>query len=440
MAASTAVAWEDTPQRDSPEARTAQIASLTGLRGFAALMVVLIHVAGMTDFKWLGLPDYGPVSLFVLSGYLLYRPWSKWGIRVAERPRIGTFAKRRLVRIFPAYLAVVLLLVLVYPPARPDGVDRWVQALTLTGIYVPGGLMPELFQTWSLGTELSWYLALPFMAALTGVLARSLPVRSGFWLTVGLIALSVPVSGLWRWWVESEDLGKYFTYGFWLPGYLFCFGAGAVVAHLVEGHRAGLVPLRRLRGWATDPWTLLVFALAVVLVGTSSMGGPAGWEYTTFAQHQVRIVAATLVAVTLLVIAVLGAPSAPLNRVLGTQWFNAIGRWSYGLYLWHLPVIYVLADYGQLPSGVAGLAAWLAIVLGVSLPLSAATYRWVERPTIAWSRGHGLRGRPPVPAGRHASGSASDRRDDRPRTASRTTASSATAPRPAPDRSRTPGE
>lgn len=372
--------------------RAAQFASLTGLRGFAALMVVTIHVAGVTQYPWLGMPDYGPVSLFVLSGYLLYRPWAKWSLKVGERPSLPTFARRRIARIFPAYLAVLLLLVAVYPPSRPDGLDRWIQAITLTGIYVPGGLMPELFQTWSLGTELSWYLALPIMGGVSAVIARRFAPERGLWVIVALMALSLPTAAAWRWWVAAEDLGGYFTYGFWLPGYLACFAAGALVALLVEAHRAGLIPLRRLRAFAGDRWTLLVFAAAVVLLGTSTLGGPAGWQTTTFAEHQTRFVAATLLAVTLLIAAVLGRPDSPLVLTLSTRWFNAIGRWSYGIYLWHLPIIYILADLFDFPRGVWGAVLWFVVVLGASIPLAAATYRWVELPAIVWSRGRAAKG------------------------------------------------
>ena len=69
---------------------------LTGLRGFAALMVVLIHSAGQTDYPGFGVQSYGPVSLFVLSGFLLYRPWSSWAIAQASRPSVRTFSRRRL--------------------------------------------------------------------------------------------------------------------------------------------------------------------------------------------------------------------------------------------------------------------------------------------------------------------------------------------------------
>jgi peptidoglycan/LPS O-acetylase OafA/YrhL len=144
VVASTAVTEEDAPRGVDPTAKIAQIASLTGLRGFAALMVVVLHVAVLTDYPWLGIPDYGPVSLFVLSGFLLFRPWARWALRTGTRPSVRTFAYRRVTRIFPAYLVVLLVVTLVYPPARPDGIGQWLRAMTLTWIYQSGDFRAAL--------------------------------------------------------------------------------------------------------------------------------------------------------------------------------------------------------------------------------------------------------------------------------------------------------
>ena len=387
VVASTAVTWEDAPPGADASTKNAEIASLTGLRGFAALMVVLIHVSIRTEYPWLGVPEYGPVSLFVLSGFLLYRPWARWGMGRAGRPDVKTFAVRRLVRLFPAYLVVLLVVVLVHPDSRPDDPGEWLRAVSLTWIYHTGDLPLALLQTWSLGTELSWYLALPIMAGITGVLARRLSPRNGFWFTLAVLASALPISAAWRWWVENAELNDYAMQSSWLPGYLYCFAGGALVAHLVEGQRAGIVPLVRLRRFAADPWALLVLALAVTLVGTSSLGGPSGFlAPVDFAEHQVRAASAALLAVLLLIGAVLGHLGSPLNRALQLPWSTAVGRWSYGLYLWHLPVIVILEPEVTFPAGPVGLLWRLALTLAIALPLSAATYALVERPTIAWSR------------------------------------------------------
>ena len=372
------------PRRATTSERSAQVAALTGLRGFAALMVLLVHVSGLTSYAWLGVPTYGPVSLFVLSGYLLYRPWAKWSMQVSDRPSISTFTRRRLARIFPAYLLVFVAVVIVYPPSRPTTAGDWLQMVTLTWIYDAGYLPASFVQTWSLATELAWYVALPVMAGLTAVVARSRAPRAGFWITVAMLSLALPISVAWRVWVSAQA-GSSVPYSLWLPGFLACFAGGALVAHLVEGQRAGLVALVRLRRTANDPWALLVVALAAALVGTSALGGPPGFP-DTIGQEQLRIVCSTVIALALLTVAVLGGATTPLNALLSTRWFTAIGRWSYGIFLWHFPLLVMLEDGLDYPDGPAGFFIRIALVLGLSIPLSAATYAWVERPAIAWSQ------------------------------------------------------
>ena len=385
MAASTAVTLEDTPGRAGTSDRTAQVAALTGLRGFAALMVVVVHVSGLTQYAWLGIPSYGPVSLFVLSGYLLYRPWAKWGMQIGERPSVKVFARRRVARIFPAYLLVLVVVAVVYPPSRPADIEGWFHAVTITWIYQSNQLASALAQTWSLATELSWYVALPVMAGITTAVARKRSPRTGFWISAAMISLSLPITVAWRWWVAVQDLDNNVPYLLWLPGFLACFAGGALVAHFAEGYRAGLLPLRRLRSLATDPWALPVFALAVALIGTSSLGGPPGFPETSL-QEEVRLGCAAVVAVTLLAVVVLGGPDSPVSRLLGTKGFVAIGRWSYGIFLWHFPLIVILQDDITYPDGPAGLAFRLVWILGLSILLGAATYAWVEQPAIRWSQ------------------------------------------------------
>lgn len=386
MVASTAVEWEDTPAEEARARRAAEIASLTGLRGLAALLVVLIHTSGVTEFDWLGLPTYGPVSLFVISGFLLYRPWARWSLGQARRPDLGQFVLRRATRIFPAYWVVLVVVSLVIPAARPDGTEGWWRAVTLTWIYEVGPSRAALLHTWSLATEVSWYAALPVLGLTGGWLARRRPGAASLWICASLLLLSFPVSIGWRLYTDNADLTGQLIYPFWLPTFLYCFAAGALVALLAEAQRAGLVDLRRLGIFCADRWAPVVLAVALVALVTSPLGGPAGFVAVTFSEDQVRTSGSAAIACLLLCVVVFGPAHVPTNRFLSQRWMVASGRWSYGIYLWHVPVLVVLEDEMTFPVGVTGLVWRLAWVLGISVALGAATYVWVERPTMDWSR------------------------------------------------------
>lgn len=386
MAASSALALEEPGDRRSLSITRGHVDALTGLRGFAALVVLTVHVSGRTDFAFIGIHGYGPVSLFVLSGFLLYRPWSRWALGLGSAPSLRTFARHRAARIFPAYLVVLLLVAVVVPESQPLGSDGWARALTLTNTTASDGLRPGMEHTWSLGTEVSWYLALPVVGLLVGTIARRVAPRSRARVVLGLFALGLPMAATWRWWLEAEGLNPLFTYSFWLPGFMACFLGGAAVCHVLQADRAGLAGSRVLR-WLGErrPWVLVLLAVVVGGIGNSTLGGP--WDYVpaTFTERQIRFTSVTVLALLLLVGAALGTPRSPVTRALSPRWLVAVGRWSYSVYLWHLPVIVVLAPYVA-RDGVDGFLLFYGLTLAVTIPLGAATYAWVERPAIAWSK------------------------------------------------------
>ena len=88
-------------------------------------------------------------------------------------PPTGHYLRSRLVRIMPAYLVAVVVILTLLPDAKAD-LTVWLANLTLTQIYVPLTLTAGLTQMWSLSVEVSFYLALPILA----LLARRLPVRA----------------------------------------------------------------------------------------------------------------------------------------------------------------------------------------------------------------------------------------------------------------------
>ena len=386
MAASSALALEEPGDRRSLSITRGHVDALTGLRGFAALVVLTVHVAGRTDYSFIGIHGYGPVSLFVLSGFLLYRPWSRWALGLGSAPSIRTFARHRAARILPAYLVVMLIIAVVLPESQPTGVDGWLRALTLTHTTASDGLRPGMEHTWSLGTEVSWYFALPFIGLFAGWVAHRVTPPRRARVILALFSLSIPVSAGWRWWMEAQGLNSLFTYSFWLPGFLVCFLGGAAICHVLQADRAGLAPSRVLR-WLGEkrPWVLVGLSVVVFAVGNSRLGGP--WDYVpaTFTERQIRFTCVTLLALLLLAGAALGTERSPVTRFMSMRWLVAMGRWSYSIYLWHLPVIVILAPHVA-RDGVDGFLIFYALTLAITVPLGAATYAWVEQPAIRWSK------------------------------------------------------
>lgn len=361
--------------------------ALTGFRGVAALVVLLVHGAGHTAYVDIGLNGYGPIALFTLSGYLLISPWAKWSTGRAGRPDIRTFARRRVLRIFPAYLVTLFVVALIYPPSRPRDGMSWLRATTLTSFLAPDGLRPGMEHVWSMGTEFSWYIALPVIGGLLGLLGRhvfsSVPVLAMYLVAIAAMAITV----VWVLWIRSmTELADLLTYPTWLPAFLVVFVMGALVKYLEIAPRGSLRPGGWLQTVASRWWLVMLTAAVAVVVLHSDLSGPSGYTPLTFGERQTRNAAAAGLALVLLIGIVAAPLHSPLKKAFSGRFIVAIGRWSYGIYLWHVPVIAVLVDNMTVPTGPAGFVAWILLLLLISTALGAMTYAWVERPAIALSK------------------------------------------------------
>lgn len=363
------------------------IAALTGLRGFAALVVVAVHASGLTAYPWVGLHGYGPIALFVLSGFLLFQPWSKWMLKRGQRPSIRSFAKKRIFRIFPAYLATLVLVAVVYPPSRPDGVAGWLRSLTLTQTTSPIGLRPGTEHIWSLGTEITWYVALPALGSVAALLVLRWKRRP---LTVMALvfAAGLLTTVIWRYHVgvnltETRDL---LTMNYWFPGFMVCFLGGGLIAHLHLMDRFGLTRRRPLQWFADRPWLVLGTTVLTAGIASSQLGGGWGWTPLTLTERSIRFGFNTVFALCLLAGVAFSRASSPLSRFFGHTVMVAIGRWSYGIYLLHLPVRELLRTNIPIPDGPLGFLVWFGLQLAICIPLGAAMYAFVERPALAKSR------------------------------------------------------
>ena len=375
------------PAAEVASTRSVRVAGLDGLRGLAALSVLVTHVSGRTDYAWLSSRSFGPMMLFTLSGFLLYMPWARAHLGERTQPSVRTFAVRRFFRIFPAYWLVLGLVAVALAASRPVDMVGWVEALGLAQIYDSQGLRPSMEQVWSLGTEISFYLALPLVAAaLAGRRSvRRDPERQAR-REVLLLLATIPATYAFRVFTHAADLDRTFTVTFWLPAFASSFAVGMALSVLAV--RVSQVPSAapRLRALANDDLAVLMAALAVFLISASAVAGPASYGPTTFAERQVRLTCAMAIAALLILPLALGDGRGGWSRWLRTRGLDYLGRTSYGIYLWHLPVIALLVRNAAFPTGPAGLVWLLSLTLAISVPLAALTYHLVELPSISLSR------------------------------------------------------
>jgi peptidoglycan/LPS O-acetylase OafA/YrhL len=376
------------PDVVAPPPRHPRFRHLDGMRAIAVLTVVGVHaaavsaaVSGSLSGRLLARLNIGVTIFFLISGFLLFRPMIAYRGGGASAPAVGDYAKRRFLRIYPAYWLVLTVLVILPGVPRVTFGPLWTMyGLVHTLVMVHGQTCVDavsppcgLAQTWSLVVELTFYAVLPVYVLVVERLTRRLALR-GWALAqlstlAGLSALSV-IPQLLTSSVPTWMGASVAAYVFW-----FALGMGmAVVSVYQEGTpkrpRAG-----RSAVWSSGAaWVLAIGAYVALALWL-----PA----TTFLIDRTQVmtahVAYGLIAALLMIPAVFETDRGGLpRRVLAHPLLAWIGVISYGIFLWHVAVVQKLGSEGAASSFIVTFAATLAI----SIACAAASYYVLERPIL----------------------------------------------------------
>ncbi|MCK5942509.1 MAG: acyltransferase [Planctomycetes bacterium] len=346
--------------------------SLDGLRAIAVLLVMWCHVPLVTAGYplwlaearfWVGPGGLGVELFFALSGFLITR------ILIAEREQghpVRWFLLRRLLRIFPIYY--LLLAVMAF--WRPGEEILWC-ALYLgnfADVFAPTPGAKPLGHTWSLCVEEHFYLLWPLVVAWG---APALGPRVLKWGMIPVAVVGAVVVGYCvpfqqaEWAVERLSPFRFLT--------LAC---GALVAYAEPSLRSPPTRMRN-RGLAVTAlgvllhphfWFLLlpVFVLEVT------------WWPMELAPAFKRVHSAVLCTGLLMWCVTPRTLWLSPDRVLSIAPLRWIGRISYGLYLYHLPVYHWLLHPGPTP-------ARAALAVGVTFAVATTSYLLVERPILNYA-------------------------------------------------------
>ena len=329
------------------------------MRGLAAVTIVAYHVA-FTAGGWAEpvlSRGWAAVSVFfAISGFVLYRPFAQSLFRGAEPPSLRRYATSRVARIVPAYWLVLGVVVLVGAQSASDAVP----SLFFAQNYVPSTIVLE--PAWTLTCEVGFYAALPFLALAVARYSAGRPA-----VAVGLLAALLPIGVVARYAVSSQS--EMIMGGLTLVSTLDLFVVGMIAA---VASAAGW-PSSRLAG------------LTVMAVSAPFLYASPG---TVFRPGLPHIVAETVFAAGCAMV-VLGLADGRPARV-GWPPVVALGTISYGVYLWHVPVIDATGSIVDL-----GFVPLLLVVVAATVALATVSWLAVERPTLRLARGR--RARPAAP-------------------------------------------
>ena len=326
-----------------------QVPALDGLRGLAILLVLGVHTRELVPGGLLGVDLF-----FVLSGFLITSSL------LAERARTGAislrvFYRRRALRLLPALICMLSVYLAVTALLDRDGVRPSIVAAGFGISYVAnvaqmGGLFEaeELRPLWSLAAEEQFYLLWPPLLAIAVALRASYRV-----VCVVLVGLAL-VSALWR--VALLADGASFE-RLWV-------GPDTHADPILVGCVAGLV-------YTSGALKRVHFRDIALIVGASIVAMSAWLAPETHVLLTFFAICSALV--------VLAAASAAhwwFTRVLELRPLRYVGKVSYGLYLWHVPL---LAAFGG------------AIGIPLAFVVAGLSYRYVEQPFLRRKRREAVR-------------------------------------------------
>jgi peptidoglycan/LPS O-acetylase OafA/YrhL len=391
----------------APPPGNPRFALFDSLRGLAALAIIAFHVFSITgamDRAVIGdtVAVLGPRSLilfFVISGFLLYRPYV--AARADERPgpRTSRYLRRRVLRIVPAYW-VALTVLAIFPGIVGVFSDDWWRYYFFLQLYsyeTVGGGIPV---TWSLCVEVTFYLLLPFWAM--GV--RRLRIGSGpnAWLRAELavLALAAAVGVVFQVLASRQVVSDILASSLLGQSTWLALGMALAVASVAAGRSER--DSRAVRTVVEHPG-LCWIAGAASLAALTALLQPGGLLGILEALNTRQPVGETLAAIALtaamsalfVLPAVFGeSAGGPPRRLLAWAPVAWLGLVSYGLFLWHLPIAQLLAlpaDPLHFSASGLDLAAKLpfavtpilfVLTAAVSAVLAAISYYVVELPFL----------------------------------------------------------
>ena len=358
------------PKYQASENVTGHIPGLDGIRAFAVVAVIAFHLwPQRVPGGFLGVDVF-----FVISGFLITT------LLLRERSRNGKidfpqFWLRRARRLLPALFSVVTVSVIAAALVNRDllvGIGRqvlgaftfstnWLEIYAGTDYF--NASSPTLFVTfWTLAVEEQFYLFWPLaLVAILGAVHTPKP-RMRVALAIGAVSAAMMAI---RFEPGANPTRLYYGTDTHLAGMMI----GAALALAYNGN-VGVLGKRRwlvLRRW---PGYVAMIGLAIMF-----------WQVDSSSAFTYRggfVLASLLASVA---VACLPGPPTTFAALQQLQPLTWIGTRSYGLYLWHWPVILIVADLA--PASAPGAEPTVAVVLASLLLtglLTEASYRWIEMP------------------------------------------------------------
>ena len=364
--------------------------ALDSLRGLSTILIVVYHISFVSGYTvahanssgaYIDRLNIGVAIFFVLSGFLIFRPFAHSLIHGSPLPKTRNYYLKRAARILPGYWLALFVL------AGLDALtivntSGFIRNVFIVHSFTEHNVFTGIRQAWTLAIEMSFYVVVPAFAF---VFVRQTKRRNGPVVVSTLLkALSFLFLGAYafRLFIHQIDFWFLDTAHIWLPSHMDTLALGMGLAVLVEAPASAKTLLKVKNFIANHTGSFVVCSVFVWLI-SANINMAIGLNRTEF---HIDLLGHFLygVASVLLVAPFCVDSQALLVKAVSFRLFTWLGTISYGIYLWHMAFLDGnFADkYMPYTENDGQVLLRFLVVLPASIAIASLSYYALERPIM----------------------------------------------------------
>ncbi len=364
--------------------------ALDSLRGISTILIVVYHTSFVSGYTvahadsigaYIDRLNIGVAIFFVLSGFLIFRPFAHSLIHGSPLPKTRNYYLKRAARILPGYWLALFVL------AGLDALtivntSGFIRNVFIVHSFTEHNVFTGIRQAWTLAIEMSFYVVVPAFAY---VFVRQTKRRNGpVSVSTLLKALSFLFLGAYgfRLFIHQIDFWFLDTAHIWLPSHMDTLALGMGLAVLVEAP-ASAKTLSKLKNFIANHAGSFVVCSVFVWLISANINMAIGLNRTEF---HIDLLGHFLygIASVLLVAPFCVDSQALLVKAMSFRLFTWLGTISYGIYLWHMAFLggNFAEKYMPYTENDGQVLLRFLVVLPASIAIASLSYYVLERPIM----------------------------------------------------------
>ena len=364
--------------------------ALDSLRGFSTILIVVYHTSFVSGYTvahansigaYIDRLNIGVAIFFVLSGFLIFRPFAHSLIHGSPLPKTRNYYLKRASRILPGYWLALFVL------AGLDALtivntSGFIRNVFIVHSFTEHNVFTGIRQAWTLAVEMSFYVVVPAFAYVfvrqarrrNGPVSASTLLKALSFLFLGAYAFRLFIHQIDFWFLDTAHI--------WLPSHMDTLALGMGLAVLVEAP-ASAKTLSKLKNFIANHAESFVVCSVFVWLISANINMAIGLNRTEF---HIDLLGHFLygIASVLLVAPFCVDSQALLVKAMSFRLFTWLGTISYGIYLWHMAFLggNFSEKYMPYSENDGQVLLRFLVVLPASIAIASLSYYVLERPIM----------------------------------------------------------